>query len=391
MFPTIGDLINSLFGLNINLPLPMFGLMVACAFMAAYYIIVLEFKRYNKLGILKEKTITVNKAYPLSNKDYIIPAITGLILGHKLLGIILDYNLFSENPQSYIFSLKGNIIGGLIGMGILIYLRYKEHIDEVKEFKKPTKIEEKFYPHNHSGNIIILGVVFGIIGAKIFHNLEYFSDFKQDVWGSLFSVSGLTFYGGLIFSAIAIIYYANKNKIPSLLMCDIAAPAIIIGYAIGRIGCQLAGDGDWGIENLLPKPEYLSFLPDWMWAYKYPHNVINDGVPIANCVGRYCHELANPVFPTPFYETILSFVIFFTLWFIRKKIKTTGILFSLFLILTGIERFVIERIRINSEFNFLGKSITQAELISAILIIFGVFGIIYLNVKKNTKNTIKDI
>ena len=154
---------------------------------------------------------------------------------------------------------------------------------------------------------------------------------------------------------------------------DSIAPSLIIAYGIGRIGCHVSGDGDWGITNLAAKPEWMSFLPDWIWAYTYPNNVINAGIPIEGCTGRYCMELANPVFPTPLYEIAMAGIIFLILWTIRRKITTAGVLFFVYLTLNGIERFFIEKIRVNTKYDILG-GITQAEIISSLLILIGIIG-----------------
>ena len=145
----------------------------------------------------------------------------------------------------------------------------------------------------------------------------------------------------------------------------------------------MSGDGDWGIENLSPKPEWMHILPDWMWSYTFPHNVINAGIPIEGCVGNFCMQLAHPVWPTAFYETIMSFIIFGILWLIRQQIRIPGVLFFIYLIFNGIERFIIEKIRINTEYNILGGT-TQAEIISFCLFISGILGSIYL-IKNNKK------
>ncbi|HAP00803.1 MAG TPA: diacylglyceryl transferase, partial [Bacteroidetes bacterium] len=165
---------------------------------------------------------------------------------------------------------------------------------------------------------------------------------------------------------------------------DVMAPVLIAGYGVGRIGCQVAGDGDWGIENTAPKPALLSFLPDWMWSYTYPHNVNSEGIPIADCVGKHCNQLAIPVFPTPFYETVMCLFIFALLWFLRKRISIPGLLFSIYLILNGMERFLIEQIRVNDRYHFLGLSPTQAEIIALLLVITGIAGCIW-TIKRSRK------
>jgi prolipoprotein diacylglyceryltransferase len=145
---------------------------------------------------------------------------------------------------------------------------------------------------------------------------------------------------------------------------------MMLAYGVGRIGCQVAGDGDWGIVNTHPKP--FSWLPDWTWAYTYPHNVIDEGVRIPGCIGQYCSELPNAVFPTPFYEVIASLLLFAFLWSIRKKIKTPGVLSAIYLIVNGVERFLVELIRVNTKYHFWGINPTQAELISSFLVVSGI-------------------
>src|ERR1039457_5208855 len=156
------------------------------------------------------------------------------------------------------------------------------------------------------------------------------NDLFRDPLGTIFSFSGLSFYGGLIVAGFAIAYYAHRNKIRIPFMADAVAPALILAYAIGRIGCQLAGDGCWGILNTAPKPSWLGFLPGWMWAFQFSANVINEGSLIPGCTADHCFILQNPVYPTSFYETILCMGIFIILWSIRKKLRIPGYLFCIY-------------------------------------------------------------
>ena len=150
---------------------------------------------------------------------------------------------------------------------------------------------------------------------------------------------------------------------------DAMAPTMLFAYAAGRIGCQISGDGDWGIVNTNPKP--FGWIPDWAWAYQYPHNVVNEGVAIPGCVGAYCNHLPLPVYPTALYEIIMMFILFAIMWSFRKKVTQPGILTGIYLIFAGGERFLIEKIRVNNKYDFLPFQPTQAELISVILIIIG--------------------
>jgi prolipoprotein diacylglyceryltransferase len=167
------------------------------------------------------------------------------------------------------------------------------------------------------------------------------------------------------------------------------APTMLFAYAAGRIGCHMSGDGDWGIANAAPKPNWLSWLPDWMWAYDYPNNVnydvnypqslgeLNDTnvLPITDpnvpCFDGYCTHLDPMVFPTPVYETIMATGIFLFLWFIRKRLTIPGLMFAAYLMLNGIERFFIEKIRVNNKFDLIGIQATQAELIAVLFFLTG--------------------
>jgi prolipoprotein diacylglyceryl transferase len=212
--------------------------------------------------------------------------------------------------------------------------------------------------------------LWGFLGAKIFHNLENLEELMLDPWGSLISFSGLTFYGGLILATIAIIVFIRKYNMRVIHFADAMAPTMLFAYAAGRIGCHISGDGDWGIPNLNPKP--FTWLPDWIWSYQYPHNVVNAGVPIPGCVGNYCNQLPEGVYPTTFYEVIIMFILFLIVWMVRKKITQPGIITGIYFIFAGGERFFIEKIRVNNKYTFLPFQPTQAELISVILIILGI-------------------
>jgi|ERR1039458_9376330 prolipoprotein diacylglyceryl transferase len=270
---------------------------------------------------------------------------------------------------------------------LTIELKRKEADGLLKPFTKITKKgEEIIHPYMLVGNATIVAAIFGFLGSKIFDFLENpseFSDFLHNPGANIFS--GLTFYGGLIIAAFAVVYYTRKNGIPPIHMVDATAPSLMLAYGVGRLGCQIAGDGDWGINNLAPKPGWMGFLPDWFWAYKYPHNVIGEGIPIPGCEGNHCFQLPEPVFPTPLYEAITCILLFFLLWSFRKKIKAPGVMFCFYLILNGIERFAIESIRINTQYHIFGIGITQAQIISPIMFLLGVIGIIYFHNKYKTK------
>ena len=375
MYPKFSDMINDLLGTNINLPIQTYGFFVALAFLTGGVIMHFELKRREKTGQLSSFNKKFLKGKPASTTDLIVSAIIGFIIGFKLIGAFFDYSFFANNPQEYIFAGDGNLLGGILFAAISAYLKYRSK--EKEKLEKPVWVEETVHPYQLTGNIIVIAAFFGILGAKVFDMVEHLSDLINDPIGTIFSFSGLSFYGGFIFAAFAVSIYAERNKIPWPIIADVVAPALILAYGIGRIGCQMSGDGCWGVPNLEPKPEWLGFLPDWMWSFNYPHNVINEGVPLSNCSGSHCFVLDKPVFPTPFYETSMAVVIFLVLWFLRKKMRIPGLVFSLYLILNGIERFVIEKIRINIKYDFLGIKVTQAEIIAICLVILGILSVLY--------------
>ncbi len=213
-------------------------------------------------------------------------------------------------------------------------------------------------PSEIMGTVTIIAAVFGVLGSKLFHILENLDQFMQDPTGMLFSTGGLTFYGGLICAGLAVAWYVRKNGVQVGHMADAVAPGLLLAYGIGRIGCHLAGDGDWGIaSNLADKP---GWIPTWLWQETYPNNIL--GVDLSQA----------GVYPTSIYEFLMIVVLFGALWVLRKHTHKAGWLFGMYLVFTGAERYLIEQIRVNNVFDFLGMLVTQAEVISSILILVGV-------------------
>jgi phosphatidylglycerol:prolipoprotein diacylglycerol transferase len=207
----------------------------------------------------------------------------------------------------------------------------------------------------------LVTVVAGIIGARIFSMAEFPSEFIADPWHMIFSRQGFNFFGGLVFGVLSGILYLRRHRLPVLLSCDGFAPSMMLGYALGRIGCQLSGDGDWGIAaNLALKPHWL---PHWLWAQTYDNNIVG--------------EVITPpgVYPTPLYEIAMGLILFGLLWAVRKHPFRAGWLFSLYLFLCGFERFWIELIRVNATVSLFGLQVTQAQVIAVILMVLGAAGL----------------
>ncbi len=216
-------------------------------------------------------------------------------------------------------------------------------------------------PQDIVADLCFVTALAGMIGARVFHILEYPDQFLQDPVGMIFSRGGFTIFGGLIFGVTAGVWFVRRVGLPMLSMMDAAAPALMLGYGVGRIGCQISGDGDWGIPaNMALKPEWL---PNWLWTWTYENNIVGEIIPPPG------------VYPTPLYETLMSIVLFAALWAVRKHPFQAGWLFSLYLVFAGIERFLIEQIRVNVEYYFLGISATQAEIIAVVLIFAGIAGL----------------
>lgn len=376
MYPTISYFIKDIFEVNIPLPFPTFGFIVAFAFFAAAYFFAKELKRkeYEGLLLASLKTTTFGKPFPI--QEYISSALMGFIIAWKLFYAIGNYSEFATDPQKIILSTNGSILGGILGAATMLLLKFLE--DKKQRLPEPETKEIEFHPYQHVGNMTMIAAIGGILGAKLFHNLEEWNDFVNNPIEALLSFSGLSIYGGLIIGGSSVVFYAWKNKLHPIHVMDACAPALMMAYAIGRIGCHLSGDGDWGIVNTSDAP---SFIPNWLWAYNYPNNVVSEGIPIEGCTGLYCHMLPQPVYPTPLYESIISLLFFATLWFFRKKITVPGVMFCSYMIMNGIERFFIEKIRINPPYHIGGIKATQAEIISALLVVLGIIGIWLLTKK----------
>lgn len=216
------------------------------------------------------------------------------------------------------------------------------------EFKR-RRLDEKLL-----GNFLIAAMVGGMVGAKIVYVFENvpLSELLRNPIPHLFSRGGFTYYGGLFGGALLMWIVAYKNKMSFWTLGDTIAPAVAIAYALARVGCFLVGD-DYGVPSNLP------------WAIAFPK-----GLPPTDV----------RVHPTQIYEIILSLIIFIYLWKIRKKDAPTGWLFSLFLILAGIERFLVEIVRDTTPSPI--PHISIAQLMSIVLILVGIIKLVQVRALK---------
>ncbi|MFT6199460.1 MAG: phosphatidylglycerol:prolipoprotein diacylglycerol transferase [Vicingaceae bacterium] len=380
MYPTLSDMIRDLLGLDIPLPFPTFGFFVALGFIVAAYFFTEEMKRKEANKLLFSRLVDVKIGEKATTWELISNGLLGFVVGFKFVEGVFHYSALVENPQTFLFSGRGNFIGGLLGVALFAWMKFREKDKE--KLATPKMVKQRIHPHELVGNMTMVAAIAGILGSKIFHNLENLSEFSADPIGALVSFSGLSIYGGLIVGGGAVIYYAVKNGLTWIHVADACAPGLMAGYGVGRIGCQLSGDGDWGMPNDAPKPEWMSFLPDWMWAFDYPTNVL--GINLQEDFHKMGLEsITGNAWPTPFYETVMALTIFAILWAIRKRITVPGVMFSLYLAFNGIERFFIEKIRINPDYHFLGIEATQAEIISVAMFIFGILGMFFFTKNKN--------
>jgi phosphatidylglycerol:prolipoprotein diacylglycerol transferase len=208
------------------------------------------------------------------------------------------------------------------------------------------RLRELGRPGDYAYELAFAALVGGLVGSRVYYVIQNYSQVKHDLIGSLFSGSGLVWYGGVIGGAIAVIAWAAWRRMLSVALLDLASVPLALGYAIGRIGCQVSGDGDYGKVSSLP------------WAMGYPHGT----VPTAPGV---------KVQPTPIYETLAMGLVAWWLWRMRDRFRA-GALFAFYLLLSGTERLLVEFVRRNHRI-VIGLTAPQLESIGLMLV-----GVIWL-------------
>lgn len=218
------------------------------------------------------------------------------------------------------------------------------------------------YDEKLAADVVFAAAVGGILGSKIYYLIENFDRVIADPMGMIFSGAGLVFLGGLMGGALAVTYVIRKNNLQWIKFADIVAPLLILGYAIGRVGCFLVGD-DYGLPTHLPWG--ISF-PDGLPPSTYA--IFQTYYPWVNLSGFEPGVLT--VHPTQLYETLLGLGIFYYLYNKRRSVVVAGSLFFTYLIFAGSERFFIEFLRVNTKYGF---GFSGSQLISLIMIGIGVW------------------
>lgn len=372
MYPDLSYLFHDLLGTDQDNWLSLFktfGFLLLLAFVVAALLLKSELKRREKLGQFTPQRVTMVPGSGVTVWDYIFNGFFGFILGYKIPYAIASIEAWKRDPAGVLMSAEGWWPTGLLVAALFVaYYFYLA--------RKPVEgepYEKDLYPSDRVGPITMLAAVGGILGAKIFAILEYTDRFIADPIGVLLSGDGLAIYGGLIGGAFAVFLYLRKHRISAVPVMDAVAPALIIAYGVGRTGCQLSGDGDWG-KAAGAQPDWW-FLPDWVWSFRFPHNVLGRGEAIPGCNVEYCTQLTEAVHPTSIYEMLMAFAIGGLLWALRKRFTSIpGLLFSLYLFFNGVERFFIEFARVNDRYNVLGFELSQAQVIAICFMLAGLIG-----------------
>ena len=202
------------------------------------------------------------------------------------------------------------------------------------------RLRELDRPVDWAYEMIFSALLGGLIGSRIDYLIQNYDEVSGDLVGALFSGSGLVWFGGLLGGAVGVLLWARFRGYAGLQLLDVCAPGLALGYAIGRIGCQLSGDGDYGVASDLP------------WAMAYPEGTV---------------PTVEEVHPTPIYESLAMGLVALVLWRLRDRVAP-GTLFALYLLLAGVERLLVEFIRRNEA---VLAGLTPAQLISVLMIAAG--------------------
>jgi len=269
------------------------------------------------------------------------------------------YPIFFRIPESW------PLIGGspITSFGVFMFLTFM-----VGGLVLRPEVERVGLDPEKAWDFITMGVVGGLVGAKLYYVLLNYPSLFTDPIGSIFSRGGMVWYGGFLGGLAAVSWEVKKSGLRWAQMADLIAPVLAIGYAVGRMGCFLVGD-DYGRPT------------DAWFGVKFPQGSPPTRVSVMENhfgieVDPYFVERFGeviPVHPTQLYEVVMSLMIFAFLWRIRKHSYAEGWIWWIWFVLAGIERFLVEFVRLKDD-RFLGM-FTMAQLISLLLIFIGIQGI----------------
>lgn len=216
-----------------------------------------------------------------------------------------------------------------------------------------VELERKGFDPEHAWSIVLWAAVGGILGARLFVIFGDWRGFLAQPLSYVLTGAGFVWFGGLAGGFVSVTLYLRREKIPWLTAVDCIAPALALGHAIGRIGCQISGDGDWGQATTLP------------WGTTYPEAIIG--------WNEWLASAGLPpdarVHPAPVYETLAYSLVFVVLWVLRSRNLRPGSMFWLYLVLSSVARFGIEAVRVEP---VVAAGLTEAQWISIPLTLAGI-------------------
>lgn len=314
-YPYLGDLVKDLTGADLPLPMPMFGLLVLVALLAATLVLRLELRRRWDAGDLVQAGLPLPGSTPAPARS------------------VSQAARAARAPSS------------------------RQQLDDF------------------TATFAAVMLVAGIAGAKLFSVLEDPGALLSDPLGQVFSSNGFNIIGGLVVATGVGVLMLRHNGIRVAPFLDSAAPALMLGYAVGRIGCQVSGDGDWGVAaDPARRP---AWLPTWLWAQQYEGNIVGVQIP------------APGVHPTPIWETAMGLLLFAVLWGLRRHRYPDGWLFSLWIVLAATERLLIEPFRVNELHG--PWALSQAQYLSGLFLVVGVVGLLRLRARRTSPSPEQDL
>jgi len=234
-------------------------------------------------------------------------------------------------PEIVIFGLSLKTFGLCFGLAFI-----------VSGAMVSRRLKELDRPPDWAYEMVFAALIGGLIGARGYWLLGHTAELSADPLGAIFGGSGLVWYGGLLGGAAGVLIWARRHGMFNKLLLDLCSPALAMGYAVGRVGCQVSGDGDYGKATDLP------------WGMAYPDGAV---------------PTTDIVHPTPIYETLVMGLGAWALWVARDMFRP-GVLFGFYLVLVGAERFLVEFLRRNEP---VLAGLTEAQLASLLCLAAGAF------------------